>query len=179
MNVDKEDRFPGLAVEAQAFRTAICDGQPVLGSCRCAQRVAPALGGRVCRSSTKAIRWFSVAMHEQARASGFFPRSAALARVFHGHVDTFDLPLGARRLTSSDADRNPPFLVGERMLGLPFPWAVGPDEVGAMRAPGAAELSLSGGTVPDAVTKRRETERHDTEPLLGDALTRCFGAEKH
>jgi GMP synthase-like glutamine amidotransferase len=98
--------------------------------------------------------------------------------LFHWHGDTFDLPPGARLLASSDACRNQAFLVGERVLGLQFPLEVGPDEVEAMLAHCAAEVSPSGGTVQDAAKVRRETERHDTEPRLGDALTRRFGAEK-
>ena len=66
------------------------------------------------------LRWFY-----QDGCSWLFPEAfaeflSASAPVLHWHGDTFDLPAGARRLSSSDKYPNQAFAIDDFALGLQF-----------------------------------------------------------
>lgn len=118
MNIDEEDRYPWLTTEKAAIKEAIEAGKTVIGVCLGAQLIASVLGASVKRGAHREIGWFDVIRQPGADSS---PLAALLPErfpAFHWHGDTFELPVGATLLASSEACKHQIFSVGETVLGF-------------------------------------------------------------
>jgi GMP synthase (glutamine-hydrolysing) len=116
------DAYPYLRAEIAWLRARLLDDLPTLGICLGAQLMAAALHARVYPgSSGKEIGWGPLLPGEHA---GEFPCIDALigkqTHVLHWHGDTFDLPVGARHLASTERYRNQAFSWGRNCLALQF-----------------------------------------------------------
>ncbi len=110
MNVDETDRYPFLSEERNFLARSIKAGKPVLGVCLGAQMIARALGARVYKGHSKEIGWYPIRFSNQAVNDPVFRSvSSASITVFHWHGDTFELPPGAVRLSSSELYQNQAF----------------------------------------------------------------------
>lgn len=118
MSVNDEDKFPWLVSEKSFIRDCIEAGKPVLGICLGSQLIANAMGARVYRNNEKEIGWFPVQGMEPDDPMTF--RFPLTFDVFHWHGDTFDLPVGAIRLASSEATKNQAFQIGKSVIGIQF-----------------------------------------------------------
>ncbi len=120
MGAGQTDRYPHLALETEAIRSAIEIEMPVLGICLGAQLLAAALGARVSRSPEKEIGWFDVMPTADGETDPLFSNFDGTEKIFQWHGDTFTLPPGSVHLASSVACPNQAFRFGEHAYGLQF-----------------------------------------------------------
>ncbi len=161
MNVYENDLYPFLDFEDDAIRGALERELPVLGICLGSQLLARALGARVRRNPVKEIGWYELRPSPEGAEDALFRHLAPRECVFQWHGDTFDLPLGAVHLASSELCFNQAFRYGERSYGLQFHLEVGEEMIREWLAePGNdAELLALGGSI-DPAAMLAETPRH-------------------
>lgn len=118
MSVNDHLDYPWLDDEKRFIRAAIEANKRVLGICLGAQLIASSMGAAVSPNAFPEIGWFPVTgIPDPAGAAFQFP---ATLDVFHWHSDTFDLPVGAKRLAQSEGCTNQAFQIGKTVLGLQF-----------------------------------------------------------
>ena len=104
-----------------AIRNAIRQGKPFLGICLGGQLLADACGGKVRKHTLAEFGFCEVQLTEQGKADQLFAGFRTdYQTVFHWHEDTFDLPVGATLLATSEATPNQAFRYGERAYGLQY-----------------------------------------------------------
>lgn len=119
MGVYDSTEYPWLENEKTFIRQCINEDMPVIGICLGAQLIAAALNAAVYPHSSKEIGWFPVHQTDAEKA-GIFSDLPDTFTVLHWHGDTFDLPVGATLLASSNICRNQAFQYGDKVLGLQF-----------------------------------------------------------
>lgn len=166
MSVHDESIHPWLRMEKLAIRHAFSLGVPILGICLGAQLIADVLGARVYRSREREIGWFPVASAELPDLwQGFrFPSSLD---VLHWHGETFDIPVGARRLATSAGCLNQAFQYGDRTLGLQFHLESTADSLSELVAHCRNEMT------PGAFVQSEE-ELLDPPPSRMEAIHACL-----
>lgn len=114
IGVYEVEAYPFLVRELDLVRRRLAADQPTLGLCLGAQLIAQALGARVYPGPAKEIGWapLSFLAEELRELDG--------VAVLHWHGDTFDLPVGAKRLASTALTPNQAFSVGRNLLALQF-----------------------------------------------------------
>jgi GMP synthase-like glutamine amidotransferase len=120
MSINDEREFPWLTGEKKLISAAIRTGKKVFGICLGAQLIADVLGARVYPNPQKEIGFWPVRWTEVAFQ--YYPelhRFEGLP-VFHWHGETFDLPIGAELLASSDPCINQAFRFGDHVAGVQF-----------------------------------------------------------
>ena len=118
MSVNDEAEFPWLVAEKRFIGKVIHTGKPVLGICLGAQLIAAAMGAKIYKNNVKEIGWFPIkSSSEEDKEKFVFPGSV---EVFHWHGETFDLPVGAICLASSEGCKNQAFQIGNSVIGLQF-----------------------------------------------------------
>lgn len=176
MSVHDETAYPWLRTEKLAIRQALTRGIPLLGVCLGAQLIADVLGARVYRNPQKEIGWFPVESSELPDLwQGFrFPPSL---EVLHWHGETFDIPVGARRLARSSACRNQAFQYGDRTIGLQFHLETTPESLTRLVQGCRHELTNEANVQPESVLFQSDAERtrslHACMDRLLGYLTRC------
>jgi GMP synthase (glutamine-hydrolysing) len=158
MNVDDHERHPHLALEVDLIRQAIEQGLPVLGICLGAQLIAKALGAPVHANGGKEIGWCEVSATVAAQDDPLFRDFGPVEKIFQWHSDTFELPVGAVPLATSQTCYWQAFRYGATVYGFQFHLEV--DEPLIERwltvPQHCAELTEGGGQV-DPMVIRRET----------------------
>jgi GMP synthase (glutamine-hydrolysing) len=133
MAVYEMDAVPSLRDEAVHIEKAIKANKYVLGVCLGAQMLAHVLGSRVYPGSQREIGWYDVAVTDEGMRDPCMAELAVPGRrttqVFQWHGDTFDLPVGAVRLASSDLFPNQAFRYSNRIYALQFHIEVTPQIV--------------------------------------------------
>ncbi len=120
MSVYELADYPFLSTEIQVVRQRLLGDRPVLGICLGAQIMAAALGGRVYPGGQgKEIGWKPLNLTDAGRMSALAAFEAQLP-VLHWHGDTFDLPVGAALLASTDLYPNQAFAYGRHGLAMQF-----------------------------------------------------------
>lgn len=137
MSVNDEETLPWLVAEKDFLRAAIDRGIAVLGICLGAQLIASACGARVYPGLHREIGWFPIEAVASGSSSIPVPE---IARVFHWHGETFDLPDGAVHLARSAACRHQAFQIGARVLGLQFHPEITPSSLATMLEHGRDDL---------------------------------------
>jgi GMP synthase-like glutamine amidotransferase len=117
MGVNDEKNYPWLKTEKKFIRNAIDAGKKVIGICLGSQLIASVLNADVYPNKDKEIGFFPVVNKSKNELFKGFPEKSI---VFHWHGDTYDLPVGAELLASSEACVNEAFLFGENVLALQF-----------------------------------------------------------
>lgn len=120
MGVYDHDEYPWLAGELVFISDAIDSGKVVLGICLGAQLVASALGARVIRGGCREIGWFPIIRAGAAEKTILREVIPASLEAFHWHGDTFDLPVAAHLLASSEACSNQGYIYDNRVIGFQF-----------------------------------------------------------
>ncbi|MEH1974124.1 MAG: type 1 glutamine amidotransferase [Nostoc sp.] len=120
MNVYEDDKYPWLTLEKHFIEEAIKKNKIVIGICLGSQLIADVLGSKVYKGQEKEIGWYPIQVTTEAQNSAVFASFPVSSTVFHWHGDTFDLPLSAVRLASSEVCANQAFICGDRVLGLQF-----------------------------------------------------------
>ena len=115
------DRYPYLLQERAMLHTMVEQELPFLGICLGGQLLADAFGGQVRKHALAEFGFYEVQLTEQGRDDPLFtgfPTDHQI--VFHWHEDTFDLPVGATLLATSDTTENLAFRYGLRAYGLQY-----------------------------------------------------------
>lgn len=112
------DRYPFLKQELAVIEAAVKKGVPVIGICLGCQALAAVLAARVYPGKQKELGWDEMTLTAEGKSS---PLAAIEGvRVLNWHGDTFDLPVGATRLASSEITPNQAFIYGPKVLALQF-----------------------------------------------------------
>ncbi len=129
MGVYELERYPHLVIESRIIREAINRDMRVLGICLGSQIIAHCLGAEVYPGPEKEIGWYHVNLTGDGLKDPLMRRLAIHPKVgdfwrkfkvFHWHGDTFDLPLGAVLLASSELYKNQVFRYGDNVYGFQF-----------------------------------------------------------
>ena len=96
------DDLQYLRDELDLIRNASEQNIPTLGICLGSQLVAKAFGAKVYSGSKKEIGFYHDVLIDNESKSSLFSGISNPFTVFHWHGDTFDLPLGAKRLAYSN-----------------------------------------------------------------------------
>jgi GMP synthase-like glutamine amidotransferase len=142
MSVHNEADYPWLVAEKELIAAAIGGGKRVLGICLGAQLIAAVCGARVYPNPVKEIGFWPVRWVDPA----FRGASGGEEVVFHWHGETFDLPVGAVLLASTEACVNQAFSIGDRVLGVQFHPEVTAEIIRAMVEQEGWELVEAGKT---------------------------------
>jgi GMP synthase (glutamine-hydrolysing) len=115
------DHYPYLVRERAMLYTIVEDDMPFLGICLGGQLLAHAYGGQVRKHTSAEFGFYNVQLTEQGRDDPLFSGfRTSYQTVFHWHEDTFDLPVGATLLATSDTTQNQAFRYGHRAYGLQY-----------------------------------------------------------
>ncbi len=140
MSVYELDQYPHLVIGSRLIREAINRDMRVLGICLGCQMVAYCLGAEVVPGQKDEIGWHHIELTGEGLRDPLMRRLAAHPKVgdfwrrfkvFHWHGDTFDIPLGATLLASSDLYKNQAFRYGNRVYGFQFHIEVTKDMISA------------------------------------------------
>jgi GMP synthase (glutamine-hydrolysing) len=170
MNCDQTARYPHLATETDAIRTAIERGLPVLGICLGAQLIARALGAPVRANAVKEIGWYDVSPTPEGTHDPLFGHFATAERIFQWHGDTFDIPDGAVHLARSATCANQAFRYGDNVYGLQFHLEVDEPLITRwLHTPSMSHECTGAGFDPERI--RTETHQHIGRSVaLGQAV---------
>jgi GMP synthase-like glutamine amidotransferase len=124
-----DPRWPFLRQEIALLRKLVVRNAPVLGICLGSQLLAAGAGARVYPNTrpgpdgkpvlAREVGWGPVdliGVDREPVLAGLPPHPLVL----HWHGDTFDLPIGATLLASTEVCRNQAFRLGKRQIGLQF-----------------------------------------------------------
>lgn len=129
MGVYEMDKYPHLMIESRIIREAINRNMRVLGICLGAQMVAYCLGAEVYPGQEKEIGWYHIELTGDGLKDPFMRKLAIHPqvgdfwrrfKVFHWHGDTFELPMSAMLLASSELYKNQAFRYGNNVYGFQF-----------------------------------------------------------
>jgi GMP synthase-like glutamine amidotransferase len=129
MGIYDIDKHPHLMIVSRVIREAINRNMKVLGICLGSQMIAHCCGAEVYPGHKKEIGWYHIELTGEGlkdplmRKLAIHPEIGDFWRrfkVFHWHGDTFDLPLGAVLLASSELYKNQAFRYGDKVYGFQF-----------------------------------------------------------
>jgi len=113
----EDDDYPFLKQEVALIQAQLDADKPLLGICLGAQLMARAMGARVYPGRAKEIGWKKLSLTQ--------PGEKVLAPlkdvpVLHWHGDTFDRPIGATNLATTDICDQQAFIAGRTALAFQF-----------------------------------------------------------
>lgn len=120
MGIYDDDIYPWLADEKILIAAAIAAGKKIMGICLGAQLIACVLGAKVTRNEHREIGWFPLQIAADAKDHPVAKLLAECHQVFHWHGDTFDLPVNAQLLASSEACAHQAYVIDNQIYGFQF-----------------------------------------------------------
>lgn len=120
MSVNEKDLYPFLHQEEEQIRRWVLEERPIIGVCLGAQLIAHALGGKVYRGIHQEIGWYNVSLTAEGRKDPYLWGYPQTFSVFQWHGETFELPLGAVHLVTSDDYPNQAFRFGNFAYAFQF-----------------------------------------------------------
>lgn len=117
IGVYENQDYPFLNQEIDLLKVRLKQNLPTLGICLGAQLIAHALGAKVYAGHQKEIGWSKLNI-QNINNNLLEPLNDI--EVLHWHGDTFDLPVAATLLASTDHYPNQAFNVGQNILALQF-----------------------------------------------------------
>jgi GMP synthase-like glutamine amidotransferase len=157
MSVNDTDRYTWLPAELNYIRDYILQpGARALGICLGAQLFAKALGSRVYRNPEREIGWYPLERDSllEGPLCSVFPEHYT---AFHWHGETFDIPGGAKPLSSSSACKNQGFVFNGHIIGLQFHLETEPSSINALLEHCSEDLFPQG----SYVSSRKDIEESD------------------
>ncbi len=152
------DPLPWITEEIALLREAVSLGIPIAGHCLGSQIMAVALGAKVVRNTRPEIGWNPIVVERTPRAHEWLGASPGDSLVaFQWHSDTFELPLGAERLATSQHCRNQIFVVDDRHLAMQCHLEMTPALVDLSLSRNGAQLDREFVSGNAAVTSREQT----------------------
>lgn len=143
MGVNDENIYPWLKSELNFIRDFIDSGKKIIGVCLGAQFIAKALGSDVYKNSEKEIGWSDIEF-------SFFG-DVIHQKVLHWHGDTFNIPIGCKRIATNEITENQGFM-SNNILAFQFHIEMTKIGVENIINNSACELN-QGGKFVDAVDK--------------------------
>jgi GMP synthase (glutamine-hydrolysing) len=141
IGVYDESLVPFLTDELSLLERRLAADLPTLGICLGAQLMARALGARVFPGGKKEIGWSRLELSPAGKRGVLAPLRHP---VLHWHGDTFELPIGAVHLASSDLYEQQAFAWKRRGLALQFHLEVTARGLERWYVGHAGELAASG-----------------------------------
>jgi len=129
MGVYEMDQYPHLKIESRIIREAINRDMKILGICLGCQMIAHCLGSEVYSGPEEEVGWHSIELTGDGLKDPLMRKLAIHPRVedfwkkfkvFHWHGDTFDLPIGAVLLASSEQYKNQAFRYKNNVYAFQF-----------------------------------------------------------
>ncbi|MGB9715835.1 MAG: type 1 glutamine amidotransferase [Thermodesulfovibrionales bacterium] len=129
MSVYEMEKYPHLRIESRLIREAINRDMKVFGICLGAQMIAYCLGSNVYRGTIEEIGWHHIELTGDGIKDPLMRRLALHPlvgdfwrkfNVFHWHNDTFEIPVGAVLLASSELYKNQAFRFKNNVYGFQF-----------------------------------------------------------
>jgi GMP synthase (glutamine-hydrolysing) len=120
ISVNDGDMFPFIDAEISLLKQRIAADKPTLGICLGAQLIACALGAEVYLGQEKEIGWYGLSLTAAGEQSALRYLNAEHCSMLHWHGETFDLPVDAVLLASSEKYTNQAFSYGSNILALQF-----------------------------------------------------------
>jgi GMP synthase (glutamine-hydrolysing) len=120
ISVNDTAMFPFLDEEISLLKQRIAADRPTLGICLGAQMIARALGAKVYPGDEKEIGWYDLSLTAAGEQSALRYLDAKHCSMLHWHGETFDLPVGAALLASSEKFPHQAFSYGKNILALQF-----------------------------------------------------------
>lgn len=108
------DDLPWIAKEISLIRDAAKLDIPLIGHCLGGQMMSKALGAKVVANPIKEIGWGGVFVSKNVEAKKWFGNYSSFLG-FHWHGETFDLPMGATHLLSSQHCMNQAWSIGKHL----------------------------------------------------------------
>lgn len=158
IGVYEDEIYPFLTDELRLLEQRFAAGRPVLGICLGSQLLARAMGARVYSGGRKEIGWGPLELTDAGVQSPLRHLQGSDVRVLHWHGDTFDLPVGATLLASTEVYAHQAFAVGENVLGLQFHAEVEPSGLEHWFVGHACEIAAAPGISVSEL--RSDTARH-------------------
>jgi GMP synthase (glutamine-hydrolysing) len=124
--VYETEDYPFLQQEIDLLKVRLEKNLPTLGICLGAQLIATALGAKVYSGQVKEIGWSKLQLHPVEKNPLDQLKNT---EVLHWHGDTFDLPVQAELLASSELYPHQAFRVGANILALQFHAEVASDSL--------------------------------------------------
>ena len=118
LSVNNVHDYPWLSTLINSIEKRLVKKKPTLGICFGAQLIAFTMGARVFSNKKKEIGWGLLKLSAKGEKSCL--SELVNKRVLHWHGETFDLPVGARLLASSEITTNQAFSIEHNILGLQF-----------------------------------------------------------
>lgn len=144
MSANDADRLPFIREELRLIEETLKADLPFLGVCLGSQLLAKALGMRVYPGTQKEIGWYPLWTRPEARGDPLFGEFPPRLAMFQWHGETFELPLGAKLLASSEMFLHQAFRYGEKAYGLQFHAEMTPEMIAEWHEAGRAEIAAAG-----------------------------------
>ncbi|WP_374515374.1 type 1 glutamine amidotransferase [Niveibacterium sp.] len=146
------DELPHLRATEHLIREAIASDVPVLGHCLGGQLMASACGARIRRAPRQEIGWITIDAEAHPTALNWF--GAERFEIFQWHGDSFELPVGAQLIASSEHCRHQAFSLGRLHLAMQFHCEITAEKIAAWTssAEGQAEIAASDSPGVQSVT---------------------------
>jgi GMP synthase (glutamine-hydrolysing) len=154
----QEDKYPFLADELRIIESRLAHNLPIVGICLGAQLMARALGARVYAAPAKEIGWAPISLTADGLRSPIRHLAHPETSVLHWHGDTFDLPLDATLLASTNVYVNQAYSVGSAALALQFHPELKATNIERWLIGHACELSAP--SMPDLGRLRKDTIKY-------------------
>ena len=121
MGVYEQDSYPFLKDELKWLETVVKAEKPLVGICLGSQLIARVFGAGVYKGySGPEIGWKPVTLTAEGKADPLFRGFPSVFTPIHWHADTFDLPIGATLLASSELYPHQAFHYGNSTLAIQF-----------------------------------------------------------
>jgi len=121
MGVYEQDSYPFLKDELTWLETVVKAEKPLIGICLGSQLIARVLGAGVYKGySGPEIGWKPVTLTAEGKVDPLFRDFPSSFTPVHWHSDTFDLPIGATLLASSEMYPHQAFRYGSSTLAIQF-----------------------------------------------------------
>ncbi len=153
MGVYEDEAYPFIRDEVGLIKSVLRERIPVLGICLGAQLLARAAGADVYRGKKKEIGWYDVELTGDASSDRLFTGLPERFTVFQWHGDTFDVPAGAGRLSSSKLFPNQVIRVGPSAYGIQFHLEVTEDMIKEWLIVNREELKSLKSVDPEKIIK--------------------------
>lgn len=120
MGVYEADKYTHIKTELKLIEEALKKNIPILGICLGAQLLAHVLGSPVRKSREKEIGWYDINLTADGLNDSLFSHFKSTEKLFQLHGDTFDIPLTATHLASTELCPAQAFRYGEKVYGIQF-----------------------------------------------------------